>query len=346
MHMRRHIGIFIIGSVAVATLNAGSVQIQIGSGTNGVNGLTAGTVTQGVVGATGTLGEAAYIGNLPPGGTALTYTSGVPVGGYPNGETSGGQALTVNDGGTNVTFAMIDDSAHPTANMWDTSNTTTGTVGTPIVTTDTIAMGGLGVFGVSNVWTMLNDQYGSLTYNSGQTTQVTFNFTTLTGGFVAPLTFTLTNGVEIRGAVNCTAGTGLSACQAFAYQNGLDTTNDYSTTGALNPSSGPNVSAFNVWTGTYNDTVSGGSYGNTSGNVYLDGQNFNLGSGYANDYLTSVQITDADAGSRQSRDILSAITVEGSTLPPSGVPEPSTWLLFATGLGVLGFVRLRRKSAC
>jgi len=342
--MFRHIAILIVGSAAIATLNAGPIQLQVGTGTNGANGLTASTVTQVVTGgATGSLGEKAYIGNLPPGGTALTYVSGVPVGSYPNGETSG-QALTVNDGGTNVTFAMIDDSAKPTSNFWASSNTTTGTNATPIVTTDTIAMGGLGVFGVSNVWTMLNDQYGSLSYNSGQTTQVTFNFTTLTGGSVAPLTFTLTNGVEIRDAVDCTGGTGLSACQAFGYQNTLDTTNDYSTTGALNPSSGPNVSAFNVWTGSYT-TGAGGNYANTNGSVFLDAQNFNLGSAYANDYLTSVQVIDYDGGSRQSIDMLSAITVEGATLPPSGVPEPSTWFLSAIGLGALGFTRLRRKSA-
>ena len=193
---------------------------------------------------------------------------------------------------------------------------------------------------------MLNDQYGNTAYNGGQNTQVTFNFTTLGGGAVAPLTFTLANGLQIRDAVQCTAGTGLAACQALGYQTGLDTTNDYDPTGALNPASGPNVSAFNVWTGTYD--AGAGNYANTTGNVYLDAQNFALGSAYANDYLTSIQIIDTQTSTRQSRDLLSAITVQGSTLPSSSpaAPEPSTWLLFATGFGAIGFFRLRRKSAC
>jgi len=340
--MFRNIAIFIISSGVIATLNAGPIQLQIGSGTNGANGLTAGTVTQVVTGgATGTVGEAAYIGSLPPSSTAFTRTSGVPASGYPNGETPGGQLLTVNDNGTNVTFAMINDSANPTANMWLSSNTN-GTVGAPIVTTDTILMGGLGVFGVSNVWTMLNDQYGSLAYNNGQNTQVVFNFTTATGGAVTPLTFTLTNGVTIRDSVNCTAaggatGTGVSTCTALGYQNTLDTANSYGTTGGLNPASGPSVHAFNVWSGTYN--TGSGNYANTNnGAVYLDGQNFSLGSAYANDYLTSIQIIGTTTGTRQSRDVLSAITVQAST------PEPSTWLLLAGGFGVIGFARLRRKS--
>jgi hypothetical protein len=337
--MFRHIAVFVVGSVAIANLNAGSVQIQIG----GVNGLTAGTVTQSVTGgATGTVGEMSFVGNIPPGSTSLTRTSGVPPVGYPNGAGST-QLDTVNDSGTNVTFAMINDSANPTSNMWISSNTG-GTTGTPVVTTDTVLMGGLGVFGVSNVWTMLNDQYGNSAFNGGQNTQVTFDFTTSTGGFVAPLTFTLVNGVEIRDSVNCTAaggatGTGVSTCTGLNFQNGLDTTNDYSPTGAENPVSGPDVSAFNVWTGTYN--TGSGAYANTAnGAVYLDAQNFFLGSAYANDYLTSIQVVDTETASRQSRDILTAITVEASA------PEPSTWLLFAIGFGAIGIVRLRRKSVC
>jgi len=326
--------------MAMATLNAGPIQLQIG----GNNGLTVGTVTQAVTGgATGTVGEAAYIGSLPPSSTSFTRTSGVPATGSPNGEVAGGQLLTVNDNGTNVTFAMINDSANPTANMWLSSNTN-GTTGSPIVTTDTILMGGLGVFGVTNVWTMLNDQYGNLAYNNGKNTQVTFNFTTAGGGAVAPLTFTLTNGVTIRDSVNCTSaggatGTGVGTCTALGYQNSLDTANNYDPTGALNPASGPNVHAFNVWTGTYN--TGGGNYANTAnGAVYLDGQNFSLGSAYANDYLTSIQIVGTTTGTRQSRDVLSAITVGAAT------PEPSTWLLVTAGFGAIGFFRLRRKSAC
>jgi hypothetical protein len=317
--MFRHIAIFMVGAAAIANLNAGSIQLQIG----GANGLTAGTVTQTVTGgATGSLGEQGYVGDLPPGTSSLTGIAGTPAApGVPNGEVPGGQLLTSNG----VTFAMIDDSANPTANIWISSNSA-GNAVTPVVTTDTIQMG---IFGVQNVWTMLNDEYGIV----GSTTQVVFNFGTTAGVANLPsLAFTLVNGNSIRDAVDCLT----SSTTCPAYQTGLSTST-YGTDDATAAAAGaPSVSAFNVWEGTYGGAP-GGAYANmTSGDVNLDAQDFSL-TGYSNEYLVSMQIIDSNTGIRQNRDVLSAITV-------GEAPEPSTWLLFATGLGALFFIRRRCES--
>jgi len=303
-----------MGLTGIVAVYAGPVQLQIGGST----GLTSGFVSQTVSpGPAGSVGLQPYVGDIPPGSTSLTGLSGVPAApAVPNGEVSGGQLLTSNG----VTFAMI-DSGVSTANQWISTNQSVDT------TTDTIQ---IGIFGVSAAWTMLNDQYGT---PNGTNTTVTFNFgnsANVTNG--TSLQFTLTNGTEIRDAVDCITGT----CPS--YSTGLDFVNDYGPTGALNPATGPHVSAFNVWTGSYNTAGSASAYKNTTGDVFLDAQDFSLGSAYSGLYLVNIQIADANTGANTSRDMLSAVTVLGQA------PEPSTWLLFAAGLGLVGFFRLRQRS--
>jgi len=321
--LARTLAILTMAFTGIATTYAGSVQLQIGSGPNGDLGLTAGTVTQTFTGGggAGVFGEQGYVGDLPPGAASLTGVAGVPAPpAVPNGNVPGGQLLTSNG----VTFAMIDDSANSTANMWISTNTA-GSISTPVTTTDTIA---IGIFGVSNLWTMLNDQYGPV---GGTNTQVVFNFGTSASVANLPsLTFTLGYGKTISDAVDCLTG----SCPTYATT--LDTVNNYGPTGTLNPGSGATVSAFTVWEGTY--ATGSGAYNNTTGDVFLDAQNFALGSAYAGEYLVNVQIIDTNTATRQSRDVLSAITVAAA------VPEPSTWLLFAAGIGALAFARLRRKA--
>jgi hypothetical protein len=323
--MNRHIAILTLVLTGAASMYAGSVQLQIGGTAGLASTYTANgsSITQTVTGgATGAVGEKAYVGNIPPGSTSLTGTSGVPTApGVPNGEVVGGQSLTSNG----VTFDMIDDGVS-THNMWISTNTA-GTVGTPVATTTTIPMG---IFGVSSVWTMLNDQYGAV---GGTNTQVIFNFGSTASVGTSSLTFTLTNGTVISDAVDCLTG----SCPAYA--TSLDTVDTYSPTGALDPVTGPNVSAFTVWGGTYNTAGALSVYANTTGNVYLDAQNFSLGSAYASLYLVNVQVVDTNTGANQSRDLLSAITVQATS-----TPEPSTWLLLASGLAIVGISVVRRRA--
>jgi hypothetical protein len=107
-------------------------------------------------------------------------------------------------------------------------------------------------------------------------------------------------------------------------------------TGSI-PVTGITVDTFNLYSASYTAGATGaGNYNNTSGTVVLDGQQFVFGGLFASDYLVKINISDPNAASGISRTALSAITVDSA-------PEPSTWLLFAGGLGLLlSFKRFRR----
>jgi hypothetical protein len=105
--------------------------------------------------------------------------------------------------------------------------------------------------------------------------------------------------------------------------------------GAISPTSVANVTAFNVWSGTYSDGT--GAYNNTSGDIFFDAQDFYLGSAAAGQTLADVVITGSNTAAKQSRISLSALTVET-------VPEPSTILLLGTGVAAASLIRRRRKS--
>ncbi len=193
--MVRYTGILILGLTAIARLNAG--QIAIGSGLNGVNGLTSGTVTATTTATQangGKFGEQSYTN----GGILQTTTTSTP-------PPTGGNSLT----GNGITFQMINDSgANASANMWAGTNDIAGgtyactpgptcTNPNPVSTTFTIP---IGIFGVTDVYTMLNDEYASKTANvgngAGVTTTVQFNFGSASSGlgFLGSETFKLVNG--------------------------------------------------------------------------------------------------------------------------------------------------------
>jgi hypothetical protein len=213
-------------------------------------------------------------------------------------------------------------------NVWAAPNSGTSSITIP-----------LGIFGVTDVYTMMNDQYG---INSATPTTVQFNF-----GNSTSESFTLVNGTVIRDEFNCTGGANVATCQALNYATSLNIVNGYSTTGSSLGAYGSiaagtaYVRAFNVWSGTYGTGT--GSYNLTSGTLSLDAQDFQLGSLAVGQTLTSVTITDtAGASTKVSRDILSAITVASSGA--AATPEPSTVLLLVGGLGSLVFAGRRRKQ--
>jgi len=291
-----------------------------------------------------------YNGTLYAGTTGVTYTPGnsndfinTSTAGYnlPNGETPNNatnQSLTAPNG---VTFDMIDEgTANASANTWYTSQTPGDT------TTITVPVG---IFGVTQAWTMLNDEWGA---NGSSPVTVAFNFgTSATNANAGSIVFTLTEGQTIRSAVDCTASTA----------TGSQTTQYYTTSGthtgceamatslsssSYNASTGSGtVSAFNVATGQYTgDTATGTVAYNTSGTLFLDAQDYNFGS-YGGDYLVNMVVTDAAGASltningttiASSRVGLSALDVE--------TPEPSTWALVFSGVGLIAFVRRRRRA--
>jgi hypothetical protein len=336
--MLRHIGIFIIGSVAIANLNAGSVQIQIG----GNVGLTSGTLaTGGSITTTGAV-QQTYGQNLTQGVGSTTETSGslcagstistcTPTTGYPYGEQTvnpSNEFATANS----VTFAMINQATNIGAWAAPTSGTSSITI--PI-----------GIFGVTDVDTMLNDEYG---VSGGSPITVKFNFSSGAGdtGTLSSESFTLINGEVYRDGFDCTAGT----CPAYVTTLSTlsaNVTDAFSTTGtddgrANTVTAGTAyVTAFNVWSGTY--TGGTGAYNQTNGTLFLDAQDFTLGSAASGVYLNNFVITDtAGSTTRVSKDALSAVTVFEAT--STSTPEPSTVLLLVTGIGAMCLIRRRRKA--
>ncbi len=350
---------FALTSLGLATLVAANAgQINIGTGANGINGLTGiatgtpsitsatSTVNPGLAVATTNVSPGRYVGTLFNGASGIATTSQNLVVGAsqapPNGNQVTGEVL----GGANgQTFALINDSGLTAtqynvfagANQFGTG-TYTSTFYVPI-----------NVANVTSVDTMLNDQFG---VGGISDTTVTFNFTDSKNSPVT-LTFNLVNGLEIRSSTLCTGvgtqggssafndlGGGTSgSCQA--YTTALDSTKRYDVTGSTVAGSGvASVGASNVWTGTYttNTTtfanVSKGSVdANTSGKLFLDAQDFTFGN-LTGDYLNSILITSTSTNADPSRLALSAVSLVST-------PEPGSMLLMVAGLGSL--VALRKR---
>lgn len=322
--MFRHIAVFTIGLVGIANLNAAGIQIGGNTGlTSGVGGSGTSETTTGSAGS----GQQPYVNNVFQGTTVVGQTSGNLCSGATI-STCTSTSGTPGAGPTNefatangVTFALVNQNISGTQEM-EWAATSTGNASSTI----TIP---IGIFGVTSVDTMLNDEYGLY---GGTPTTVTFQFANSADN----VTFNLVNGQDIRDSFDCTSGSGLAACQAGGFYNGsnVDTLSSASYASNSGDSDGASVTAFNVWTGTYSGGV--GAYVNTNGTLFLDAQNFYLGTDAANTTLLNVVITDTQTAVKQSRDGLSAVTVF--------TPEPSTMFLLATGFGALGLFRRRRQA--
>jgi len=308
--MVRHFAIFIVGLAAVSGLNAAGIQIQIG----GTDGLTTSYMTSGV-GSIGTSTLSNYDANLFLGATE-SGTPPVPFTGYSN---TAGTASTPGStlvSSTGITFDMISQTSND-GNFWDLVGSTP-TVVIPV-----------GVFDVTQAWTMINSVAGD---NTAADTQITYTFgTTATGGTETTVILDFVEGDEIQNAVECaSSGTCTSLLQTGLVSPTMGVTN--SGTGGV---AAYNITSQNLYTGPYN-TSAGSPYVNTTGNLVLDDQGIGFGNLYAGAYLVSIGITDLSSGNDGGMAV-SAVTVVSSA------PEPSSVFLFATGLGLLGLVGLRRN---
>jgi PEP-CTERM motif len=307
--------IAIISLLALAsTIVASAGQIEIG----GANGLTSTYVTSGCAGATCVAGSTG-------GATEQNYDTVLFQGLTGTNPAAGG---TIHDSADNVTFAMMNGGG--SSNFWDLPQSGNNEITVPI-----------GLYGVTDVWTMINDV---LAGDSSVSRDVTlfFNFgTTSNAATVDTITVKLTNAGnsstaagEDRNSVDCSPAT-TTPCEGTASP-------------AISPLmsgvsiSGVTVDTNNVYTSSFSD--------DQAGTLNLDDQGFlfngislaslGVGDTNLNTYLVSVQIKEASATAGGQGVALSAITVD--TAP---VPEPSTIMMMLTGLGVVGFAALRRRSA-
>jgi hypothetical protein len=320
-----------------AGMLASAGQIQIG----GVNGLTdayitnpnangcAGGVGACATGSTGAFTEQNY-DNVLFAGAENGSTAPKP---YATYDQTTGEAGTLTDTAHNETFSMVDDGATSGAsnNFWAAPET-----GCPSACAGPSIVIPIGVFGVSDVWTMLNTE---LSGPGVKATTFDFTFgTTSSGGTTQTVVVKLTD----SGASTTPSGMLQNAVDCVPPSNCPTLASGPTLAGSI--VSSVDVLTGNLYTSLYNNGPLG-SYAGSSGNIVLDDQGFlfgnialgTLGAGVtnANSYLVSVTVMESGAANGVSP-ALSAITIDT-------VPEPSTILMFLSGLGALGFARFRRK---
>jgi hypothetical protein len=270
----------------------------------------------------------------PYSGYSATYNSGANT--ITQGTVTGNPTLT----GNGVTFSMLQDSASATNNFWDNVSSSANSIVVPI-----------GLSGIDQVWTMINDLYGSTT--GGPYITVTFNFGTTSNGknadnsssLLTPVVVSLAEGSLVRDAINCTGSATNPVASGTCPANMATTlaSSPVSLTagnGETGDAAGLTATAQQITpTLAYTATdAAGANYLNTSGSVYLDNQGFNFGTTYLSDYLVSIQVSDSSGVAGTSRAALSAITVDQDG---PATPEPSSFLLLAGG--ILAFFLFRSR---
>jgi len=329
----------VLGILSAAIASAG--QIQLG----GTNGLTYNYIVQGsgavCAAGTGNCGAGSTGGNASgPGlGTTGFVEKNYDVRLFQNANESGTAPTpyatynqTAGEAGSLGQFAMINDGAGTfgSDNFWDALGASTITV--PV-----------GINNVTDVLMMLNNIWGSA--SSSADTQVTFNFGTSSNAssfndivvvhlLNAPSGTSGTSGGQIQSAIGCaTAPCTLADAPLALHSTATATLNGSSTAGVTVNTAGLFTS------GNAYNTVATGMFAGTSGNLNLDSQDFLLSSlvaPSASEFLVNVQVQELVGTGGVSQTALSAITVDTT-------PEPSTIFMFLTGLGAIGFARLRRK---
>lgn len=329
--MQKFIEIGLLALIGTGIAAAG--QIQLGGGANGVNGLTSAYVGAGA----GSWVEQNYEIRLFQGATANSlpvtpqYTTGTYV------ENTSPAAATITDSSAGVTFNMITDGTYGATtqyskNFWEATNTSTLTI--PV-----------GVFDVTDVWTLMNNMWG--TPNANNTT-VTFNFgnspTAATESLVVALTNsgTATGGSatpsgQVASSAQCTTTVGGSPAACNTFDIGPTAASTSITTSGTAAGS---LSAITVLTDTLLEgsyTAAAGNFANSAGQVVMTDQGFQFGPAFNGLYLVSIQVADSSGAGHVSETALSAITVDAT-------PEPATVWMFITGLGAVGLARFRSKK--
>jgi hypothetical protein len=209
----------------------------------------------------------------------------------------------------------------------------------------------VGVYGVTDVWTMINTALASAQTAGDRSVNVTLDFgPTQTGAVTDAVLIKFVNSNDIGSSPNGQSQNAI-AC-------GLDPCN-----GIATPASGLTISsvtitpvtqAGNPGPPTYNPitlvsdnlfSYAYNSFGN--GTLQLNDQGMILGTlifpnvgTNLNTYLENIKIQEQSGPSFAGESLaLSAITVD------TAAPEPSTVIMFLTGLGAIGLTRFRRSKS-
>ena len=251
-------------------------------------------------------------------------------------------------------FALLGDGTFTDRGL---SSTAWISIGNGVASTITIPVG---IFGVTDVATMLNTTGGVMsggTVCAGATLASTanttcsntrsysyitmeFNHTDATGATGTNLfeTIAIVNGVMQRNildgtCINGSAGNLCSGTGTLASNLGTGIVTDPNTSVLYS------ILAGNVWTGSTFANTKGVNAPADNTTMVLDEQLFPVFAELQANYLVNVSITNlgANSGANFSEEVLSGLSVNAT-------PEPSTILLLAAGLGVMGVSRFRRKN--
>jgi len=261
--------------------------------------------------------------------------------------TDTGANATAADGAGGVTFSMINDGTNTNlcASTCATSNNYWSLLGSTSNQTAKIIVG---AYGVTDVWTMINTISAAAQTAGDRSVNVTLDFgRTATGAVTDAVLIKLVNSNDIGSSPN-----GQS-------QNAIDCALD-PCNGVTTPASGFTISSVTVTPltqlgnpgpPTYNPitvvtdnlfSYAYNSFGN--GTLSLNDQGFILGTlifpsvgTNLNTYLENIKVQEQSSMTESLA--LSAITVD------TVAPEPSTVIMFLTGLGALGLTRLRRRKS-
>jgi hypothetical protein len=338
--MNRLFFIAALSAIAAGGALAGPIAVNLSTaGTGGTSILNKNLAANGYLpctSGTNSNGEACTTSNT----TTTPIPSGLPTG-FSTVLFNGVQVpFDIASGGTNAGNGVGD-----TNNIWAPGNAAGGVSKVIDVGTYTGGSDTSGVFGVDQIWTLLNDWYATAGYQG-----ITLTLNGYQADGVTPITenIYLTAGVDYRSIGGNTNPQDVTVCDVAnigAATLGTNCTNHTSTT---TPSVGTDSSynSSNVANGVsvtvYNDVyATQDTLTPTPDNYWLDAQNITLGSAFLNGWLNTVTVTSNNGTGMQEKVILSALTVDSTT---SSTPEPGTILLLSTGLAAVALFQVKRSK--
>lgn len=348
--MKRFILVTVFSTLAVGVALAGPVAINLATaGNNGGTDLNKNLATGYIPCTVGTAG----------GGLTCTTSNSV-LNPYPSGIPTSFANVLFN--GTQVPFDIASGGADSgsgvgnTPNIWAPGNSAGDQSKLIDVGTYTTNASGQqtssntsGLFGVDEIWTMLNDVYASV---GTQGITLTLNGYDATGTTAITETINLLAGADYRSIGNSNTPQDITVCDVAnigiatlgsscnGHSSSTAQTSGTDTTKVTSNYSGVAVTVYNNLY-TTGDTLTQNNPTTAQDIYWLDAQAITLGNAFTNGWLNSITITSHDGSTGMAeKSILSALTVDQIT----PTPEPTTVGLMLFGLGGFGFSYWKRSK--
>ena len=349
--MNRLLSIPVLSIMGVGMALAGPVAINLSTaGNNGASVLNKNLAGNGYLPCnSGTAG----------GGLTCTTSNAVTTTPYPSGTPTSFSSVLFNS--AQVPFDIANGTANSgtgtgnTNNIWAPGNSAgdqSKSINVGTFTTDgsgnQTSANASGLFGVDQIWTMINDIYAAPTPGTAGIT-LTLNGYDSTGLNAITETINLFAGADYRSIGNSNLPQDLTSCDVANIGSATLGTNCTGHTSSTAAASGTDTTivtsnktgvSVTVYNSVYvtGDTLTSSLSGANQDKYWLDVQDINLGTAFVNGWLNDVVITSHDGSTGiAEKAIVSALTVDA-------VPEPGSILLMVAGLGSLAFFQVKRRK--